>query len=429
MSEKRRGQQDRRAKRQAPRDGRGSGASVSRELARLMDGLVPTVLRSVGKLEDALEAECWASELISMWRGRQLIDGDAEEVFLPAFIRALERKGSPKSLATLRALSAVGSESHARMARVAAVRLAGRGVSEPPWAGQVGHAEPVAAELMSEEAFGDGVSVFVEFAPADGERHTLGVYIDHNLGGLVKDAFLAGPLDEVRSKLSSRADNGVGLALRELDPAEARARIEAALYMLDHTYDPPVDDDVRALRGLIDGRVRRLPDGFELPEEYEEMSVEERERLLAEFLASPEGQRWRGDEDAEDVVETAIWFGADYNHGGPLRWSVVVVEIFMTSWLPRKVTREPVFFERVTEVLPDWVRYAGRVRGVPAEPLSEAVKAVARFRDEMLEAVNDPDAWGPAKTFAVAAQAAGVDLTDPAALNAFVQKFNDGLAA
>ena len=181
---------------------------------------------------------------------------------------------------------------------------------------------------------------------------------------------------------------------------------------------------VRALRGLIDGRIRRLPDGFELPEDYDEMSVEERERLHDEFLASAEGQHWRGDEDAEDVVETAIWFGADYNHGGPLRWSAVVVEIFMTSWLARKVTVEPAFFERVTEVLPDWVRYAGRVRGVPAEPLSEASQAVEQFQDEMLEAVNDPDAWGPAKTFAVAAQAAGVDLTDPDALNAFVKKYN-----
>lgn len=429
MTEKRRRQQDRRAKRQAPRSGRGGGASVSRELAQLMDGLVPTVLGSAGKLEDALEAECWASELISMWRGRQLIDGDAEELFLPAFVRALERKGSPKSLATLRALSAVGSESHARKARAAADRLAGRGVPEPRWAGPVGRAEPVAGELMYEEAFEDGVSLFIEFAPPDGEPHTLGIYIDHNLGGLVKDAFLAGPLDGVRSELSSRAPNGVGLALRKLDLAEARARIEAALYVLDHTYDPPVDDDVRALRGLIDGRVRRLPDGFEMPGDYDEMSVEERERLLAEFLASPEGQRWRGDEDAEDVVETAIWFGADYNHGGPLRWSVVVVEIFMTSWLARKVTREPAFFERVSEVLPDWVRYAGRVRGVPAEPLGEAVQAVKLFRDEMLEAVNDPDAWGPAKTFAVAAQAAGVDLTDPDALNAYVEKYNEGLAA
>lgn len=39
---------------------------------------------------------------------------------------------------------------------------------------------------------------------------------------------------------------------------------------------------------------------------------------------------------ARDVVELAIDFGADYNHGGPLRWSPVVVEVFMTNWLARK---------------------------------------------------------------------------------------------
>jgi hypothetical protein len=196
----------------------------------------------VGALEDALEAEDWASELISNWRGRQLIDCDAEEVFLPALIRALERKGSAKSLAALRALSAVGSESHARMARAGATRLAGRGVSEPPWAGLLGRAEPVASELIYEDAFDHGVSVLIEFAPPEGERHTLGIYIDHSLGGLVKDTFLAGPLGAVRSTLMCRAQNDVGMALRKLDPAEARARIEAGLYMLDHTHDPPVDD-------------------------------------------------------------------------------------------------------------------------------------------------------------------------------------------
>ncbi len=69
----------------------------------MMDGLVPTVLRSVAQLEDGLEAQCWASELVAMWRGTQLIEGDAEDVFLPAFLRALERKGSPKALAALAA--------------------------------------------------------------------------------------------------------------------------------------------------------------------------------------------------------------------------------------------------------------------------------------------------------------------------------------
>jgi hypothetical protein len=249
------------------------------------------------------------------------------------------------------------------------------------------------------------------------------------MGGLVKDAFLAGPLSEVRSKLAPRAHDGVGLALRELSLGEARARVEAALFMLDHTYDPPVEEDVRALRALVDARIRLLPDGFELADEYHEVSVQERERLLTDFLAAPEGERWRDDEHAHDVLSTVISFGSDYNHGGPLRWSPVVVEIFMTSWLARKVAREPVFFDHVIEVLPDWVRYTGRVRGVPADPLKEALQAVGEFRQEMLESINDPDAWGPAKTFAVTAQAAGVDLTDPDALHAFIEKYNQGLAA
>jgi hypothetical protein len=101
----------------------------------------------------------------------------------------------------------------------------------------------------------------------------------------------------------------------------------------------------------------------------------------------------------------------------------------MTSWLARKIARAPVFFDRVVEVLPDWVRYAGRIRGVPDEPVRGVVNAVSEFRQEMLESINDPDAWGRAKTFAVAAQAAGVNLTDPDGLNAFIEKYNQGLAA
>jgi len=106
-----------------------------------------------------------------------------------------------------------------------------------------------------------------------------------------------------------------------------------------------------------------------------------------------------------------------------------VVEIFMTSWLTRKVVREPEFFRRVPAVLPDWVAYAGRRRNVPAAPLRDAVGAVKRYRKEMLAAASDPDAWGPAKAFAVAAQAAGVDLSDPDAVGEFVERYNDGLAA
>jgi hypothetical protein len=104
----------------------------------------------------------------------------------------------------------------------------------------------------------------------------------------------------------------------------------------------------------------------------------------------------------------------------------VVVEIFMLDWLGRKISEEPAFFERVPEVLADWVRYAGRRRGVPAPMVREAAAAVAEYRQEMLDAVGDPRAWGPAKVFAAAAQEAGVDLTDGDAVERFIRRYNEG---
>jgi hypothetical protein len=378
---------------------------------------------------DALDAEQWASCLIGTWHVRPIPGEDIEDVFFPGFVDALETLGTGPALATLRALSAVGTSAHGGRAGAAADRLAARGLPEPPWSEGLGQARPTAAALMYEEAFDDGLSVMVEFAAHGVESHTLGVYVDHNMGGLVKDVFLAGPLTEVRSTFNRRGPNHVGLAIRDLDLAEARARVEAALYVLEHTYDPPVNEDVRPMRALIGARIRLLPEGLGLPNDYEEVTPEERDALLQDFLTSPEGQRWRGDEDAEEVAALAIEFGADYNHGGPLRWSPVVVEIFMTSWLARKVSLEPEFFKRVPDVLRDWVAFAGRRQGVPAPPLREAVAAVKRYRKEMLEAVGDPAAWGPAKTFAVAALRAGVDMSDDEAVEQFIERYNEGLAA
>jgi hypothetical protein len=325
-------------------------------------------------------------------------------------------------------LAAVGAESYAGSARAAADRLGDAGRAEPPWSHDLGRVRPVEALLMCEEAFDDGVSVVVEFAAPGGEAHTLGVYIDHNMGGLVKDVFVAGPLAEVREGFSEAGMEESGLVLRELDFAEARARVEDALYILDHTFDPPVNEDVQPLRALVAARMRTLPERAAMPDELEDVTPRARERLLADFLGSPEGGRWRGDADAEDVASMAIDFGVDYNHGGPLRWSPVVVEIFMTSWLPRKVARDRELFEYVPRVLTDWVAYAGRRRGVRAAMLREAIDAVECYRGEMLERVDDPDAWGPAKGFAVAAQRAGVDLSDPAEVEEFVERYNERLA-
>ena len=379
---------------------------------------------SIVEATDAFEAEQWASDLLGTMRQGAPPGEPVEPELFPLFVAALEAVGTAHALAALRALSAVG----APHTSAAADRLAADGLSEPAWGGDLGGARPLAAALLEEPAFDDGVSVMVEFAEPSGEFHTLSVYIDHNLGGLVKDVFLAGRLAEVQATMEQAPDHG-RVTFREIELGEARARVEAALYILDHTMDPPVDDSVPALQALIAARMRLLPDGFEVPDSYVEMTLEERDALQDDFLASAEGRRWRGDEDAEYAARLAIDFGADYNHGGPLRWSAVVVEIFMVDWLARKVTEEPAFYARVPEVLTDWLRYAGRRRGVPQELLDEVIAAVATYREEMLATVEDPQAWGPAKAFAAAAEEAGVDLTDPGAVERYIQRYNEGFSA
>jgi hypothetical protein len=297
---------------------------------------------------------------------------------------------------------------------VAAERLSSAGAPEPRWIEDLG-VRPVTARMMCDDGFDDGRSVLIEFATRDGKPHTLGVYIDHNMRGLVKDVFVAGPLAGVTKALAS----GDGIVLSELDLAEARARVERALDVLDHTISPAVDKDVDRLRAFMYARARLLPGGTVLPDEFDEVDeVEpsEREGLLADFLSAAEGERWRGDDDASHIVAMAIDFGADYNYGGPLRWSPVVVETFMTGWLAHKVRAEVDFFERVPEVLRDWVRYAGRRRGVEPAGVAQAVMIVGLYRQPMLDAVADPERWGAAKAFLIAAERAGMDLADADAL-------------
>jgi len=439
MSEKRHRHQQRRQGRKAKgrsrsgiphRGAQGTGSpelEIERELTGLLGDLAEIAAAGAGEPDNALEAEQWASGLVGTWGRWPLPHAELAERFGSDFVRALEGLGSTGALATLRALGAVGAESYAGMAREAADRLGEAGVEEPLWSAALGQARPRDALLMYDEVFDDGVSVIVEFEVPGAEPHTLGIYIDHNLGGLVKDVFLAAPLTEIRRQLAANGDEGP--ALRELDLADARARVERALDMLDRTLDPPVDEDVRSLRALIAARMRTLPASGSAPAEPQEVEQEKCERLLADFLGSSEGGGWRGDEDAEEVAIAAIDFGAGYNHGGPLRWSPVVVELFMTGWLPRKIAREPEFFQRVPQVLRDWVTYAGRCRGVPETPLRETAAAVDRYREEMLEAVVDPAAWGPAKALVMEAQRAGVDLSDPGALEEFVGRWDDELAA
>ena len=123
-------------------------------------------------------------------------------------------------------------------------------------------------------------------------------------------------------------------------------------------------------------------------------------------------------------MSLAIDFCADYVDGRPLRWSPVVVELFMANWIPRKVLADEGLFERLPSALDAWVRFAGRKAGTPDWAVEATRKAIPRWRSEMVERGSDPAAGGPAKQFLTAAKAAGVDVEDAGALETFMAGWN-----
>ena len=357
--------------------------------------LARSLVEQAATLENALEAEQWASYVEGGWRSRSPLEAEAMTAFAEDLVRALERRGGDAAQAALSAIGAVCSEPVGPLARAAAARLAANGAAEPPWAVGLGAATPTAANLMHDEVFDDGVNVLVEFDHPDA-RHVLGVYIDHNLGVIAKDAFLAGTLAEIAEIAADRGSQPVAVEPLGLD--EAAARIAAAVELTDMTLDPPVGEDFWSLRALIDARLRVLPDAGEAPARPE-LSIEDRDALVQAFHASDDGERFASDQDALDVVSLAIDFCADYVDGRPLRWSPVVVELFMVDWLPRKVLADRSLFARIPDVLPAWIRHAGRVRGIPADAIEATVAAVRDWTEILLVAIDEEDSPSSATHF------------------------------
>ncbi|MGH2871016.1 MAG: plasmid pRiA4b ORF-3 family protein, partial [Solirubrobacteraceae bacterium] len=252
----------------------------------------------------------------------------------------------------------------------------------------------------------------------------VGVLIDRNLGGLAKDVLLAESIEQVAGAMGrySTGDEAE-LELEQIAPGVAAGLIRAAIARTDMTWDPPVDDDFWSGRALALLRADQTRGEVEPPEPTE-LSSEERDMLRDEFLSSPEGGEFAPDGNEAWVASLAIDFCAGYTGGDPLRWSPVVVELFMSDWVPRKVLATPELRDRLPAALDAWVRFAARRRGIPDWAASQTRGSIGKWVKEMVKSALDPGVGGPSKQFLLAAKAAGVDLEDERALGILVNGWN-----
>lgn len=276
--------------------------------------------------------------------------------------------------------------------------IAARAHVLPGWLVELHRATPSERATEVVHVLGDGDNVNIGVHLTDGRDLTAVVYIDHNLGTVVKDAFVVPGTahDLAEQMLMIAADQDT--QARDIDLADARARITEAIEVGAITFPPLESETWPACRPLVEWAVAMLPEGgtgYTRPE-WTETDCQE---LAQRFLATPFGAALDHPEHA-DLLETLLWFGTDYGPGDPLRWSTVAVEILLLDWIPRKIVADVPYLAKAPEVLRAFIRFSHCERGIRAELTAETLDAVDAYEPEYQRLIRSPRPQGPAALFA-----------------------------
>ena len=287
--------------------------------------------------------------------------------------------------------------------------LARRSHALPTWLAELDGTSVVGAVVMS-HVLGDGDNVMLEVSLPAGHNLCFVVYIDHNMGTLVKDAYPVPDSLENLVRLMADMNDDPDFSFEDLNLADARERITAAIERGAMTYPPLETDTWPACRPLVEWATRLLPlggTGYVRPTWDEAATAE----LANRFFASPYGAGI-DDRDHRNLLESLLWFATDYGPGDPLRWSSVAVEILLIDWLPRKIVAEANYLALAPDLLRAYVKFAHAERGIRASLTNETLAAVDRYEPEFLAAISSPRLQGPAALLAAAGFLDDADLND-----------------
>lgn len=283
----------------------------------------------------------------------------------------------------------------------------------PAWLMAVGKAVPTGAWTVGHET-GDGFDVVITARhPGADADHVVAVYVDRTLGGLAKDVLV----HPEAATFLDLANEDEAMVVAELDLAAAGATIDAAI---DATFEAgamvPVSDTFSSMFSIVEHYVAKLPtmgDAVAMPDPS---TPDEQTALVDAFMASDAG----ADHDVDrDVLLQAVAFVVDEVGGEADRWSPVVVHLVMAGWLPRADLDEA-SLARFGDLLRSFVPWVHAERGWADRYVADTVAIIDAVENE----VDDAQASGRVEILEEAV-AAGVDLDDEAALDAFLDSYLD----
>ena len=319
---------------------------------------------------------------------RERADGP-EHATLPTLLESFAEVVLPETTALLATLAELGPD---ELTRARARRaLAARPHQLPGWLDRLGETS-VCKAVESTHVLGDGDSVLLG-ARLPGHELTAVIYIDHNLGTVVKDAFPApGPITEVVARMREAVDDP-DVRFGDISLADARTRVAEAIEVGAIMFPPLESETWPASRPLTEWLLRLLPEGgvgYVRPT-WNEAG---KNKLAKRFFGSEFGKPLN-DDDHRDLLDQFLWFGTDYGPGDPLRWSPVAVEILLADWIPRKIAASPEYLSAAPALLRAFIRFCHTERKIRPALTDETLAAVDEQEPEYLRVIRSPRPQGP----------------------------------
>ena len=301
----------------------------------------------------------------------------------------VRRSETSALLAVIAVLAADDELMTARIRR----ELAQRADQLPDWLARLDEVDVYRTQEMV-HVLGDGDNIHLAVRFVNGQEMTAVVYIDHNMGTLVKDAFIVPePLAELERLMRTELGDDSDTVWRDIEPADARTKITDGIRVAAMTAPPFESDTWPGCRPIVEWLVRKLPEGgsgYVRPE----WSESDGKRLADRFFVSAFGAPL-DDMDHRALLDDIVWFGAEYGPGDPLRWSPVAVEIILGDWIPRKIVADAAYLTKVPELLRAFVRFCHAERGIRTALTLETLAAVDRCEPEYQRVIRSKRRQGP----------------------------------
>ena len=251
----------------------------------------------------------------------------------------------------------------------------------------------VTRTMRMTEVFGDGEDILIGLRMGPRHEATILVFVEHNAGTIVKDAYVSDqPMSIVETAILG-TDEAAEMIFTDIEPAEARAKIEEAIERGAMTWPPYETDTWPACRPLLEWVLATMPTGgagWVRPE----WSDRDKGMLSDDFFASVHGTGL-DDVDHRSLLDSFIWFCTDYGPGDPLRWSVLSAEILLLDWIPRKIMAPVDYLDKAPGLLCAFVRYAHERQGLQTHHTREVLEAIDRFSPDYEKLIRTPRRHGP----------------------------------